>query len=374
MSFTWPYPQVRTLHIEAAGYLPVVSRGFRFNEKTQVYDFKLKRGTVPARAAISGIVRLPDGSPAAGAEVALAMKTAAPYIQNGRFAGLKRHPTVIAGADGTFQFPPQSEPAIVMAIDDRGIAQATEEQLAQSPSHALVLQPWGRVEGTLRIGAKLGANQPVALNPALMGPEDGPQVFYDYQARTDAQGRFVFERVVPSPVYINRVIELTSQTFTHGSSVRVVVKPGETLQVNVGGTGRPVIGRAVKPPREEIPIDWATGFYLLRLQPPPITEPPNMTREQRAAWYKTWSTTEEAKAYMAYVENPRSFGFGIERDGSFRIDDVAPGTYDLTLQLLDGQRRREIAIAKRTVVVPVIPGGRSDEPLDLGAIELKAIP
>ena len=156
MNFNWPYPQVRTLHIEAAGYLPAASRGFRFNEKTQVYDFKLKRGTVPTREAISGVVRMPDGSPAAGAEVALAMKTAAPYIQGGRFADPKRYPTVIAGADGTFRFPPQTEPAFVLAIDDRGIAEATEAQLAESPAHAMTLVPWGRVEGTLQIGAKLG--------------------------------------------------------------------------------------------------------------------------------------------------------------------------------------------------------------------------
>ena len=153
-----------------------------------------------------------------------------------------------------------------------------------------------------------------------------------------------------------------------------VAKPAETLPVNLGGTGRPLIGRAVKLPRTEIPIDWTNGSYWLRLQPPPIAEPPNMTRERRAAWYKTWSTTEEGKAYLAYQENPRSYGFRVERDGSFRIDDVTPGTYLLTLQLFGGPGRRTIATLKRTVIVPAIPGGRSDEPLDLGTIELKAGP
>ena len=66
VNFRWPYPQVRYLHVEAAGYLAAISRGFRFNEKAQVYDFKLTRGTVPMRPAIEGVVRLSDGSPAAG--------------------------------------------------------------------------------------------------------------------------------------------------------------------------------------------------------------------------------------------------------------------------------------------------------------------
>ncbi len=68
--------------------------------------------------------------------------------------------------------------------------------------------------------------------------------------------------------------------------------------------------------------------------------------------------------------------FKVEPDGSFRIDDVAAGAYQLSLAI---NRRpsdpdqgplgaETIATARREVTVPAMPGGRSDEPLDLGTI------
>ena len=219
-----------------------------------------------------------------------------------------------------------------------------------------------------------GSTNALPCRPSHKNPEEDINVFFQYDVKTDAQGRFVFERVIPGPASVSRSIQISPHQFGFGAWVSVNVDPGKTAQVNVGGTGRPVVGRAVKPPGQEIAIDWSNGQFLFRLQPPPINEPPNMTREQRAAWYKTWATTAEGKAYLAWQENPRIHGFAVARDGSFRIDDVAAGTYNLSLQLYDGQRRRAIATIKRTVVVPAIPGGRSDEPLDLGELELKASP
>ena len=370
VNFRWPYPQVRYLHVEAAGYLPAISRGFRFNEKSQVYDFKLTRGTVPTRPAIAGVVRLPNGSPAVGAEIAPAMRTAGPYIQDGRAREPKRYPTTIVGTEGTFQFEPQTQPAMVMVFDDRGYAEATEAQLADSPAHALTLQPWGRVEGTLRVGASPGAGESVTLNPKrTIEPED-IHIHFGYDVKADTQGRFTFERVKPGSATVSRKIRQTPNSSAFGPWVAVEVKPSETTRVSIGGSGRPVIGRVVKPRDDKITIDWSFSRLTFRLQPPPINEPENMTQEQRTAWYNKWITTAEGKAYLAYQNGDRFYAFKIERDGSFRIDDVRPGTYSLKIEPTDN-KRNPIATAERTVVVPEMSGGRSDEPLDLGAIELK---
>jgi beta-lactamase regulating signal transducer with metallopeptidase domain len=370
VNFRWPYPQVRYLHVEAPGYLPAISRGFRFNEKAQLYDFKLTRGTVPTRPAIEGVVRLPDGSPAAGAEVALAMKTAAPSIQDGRIAEPKRHPTAIAGTGGTFRFEAQTEPAIVMVFHERGYAEATEAQLAELPAHALTLQSWGRVEGTIRVGARPGARESVTLNPKRTIAPDDMHIYFGYEVNADTQGRFTFERVRPGSATVSRTIRRTPNSFAFGPWVPVEVRPSETAHVSIGGTGRPVIGRVVRRAGENITIDWALSRSMFRLRPPPIDEPANMTQEQRTAWYNKWSSTAEGKAYLAYQNGEGFYAFGIERDGSFRIDDVRPGTYSLRIEPTDNERN-PIATAERTVVVPEMNGGRSDEPLDLGAIELK---
>jgi hypothetical protein len=50
------------------------------------------------------------------------------------------------------------------------------------------------------------------------------------------------------------------------------------------------------------------------------------------------------------------------------------GTYELVLKALDAPNGRVIAAAARTVVVPEMPGGRSDQPLDLGTLEMLMVP
>jgi hypothetical protein len=53
------------------------------------------------------------------------------------------------------------------------------------------------------------------------------------------------------------------------------------------------------------------------------------------------------------------------RDGSFRIEDVLPGTYTLHIQT------PELMTVTREVVVPDIPGGRTDVPLNIGVLTIR---
>jgi hypothetical protein len=70
-----------------------------------------------------------------------------------------------------------------------------------------------------------------------------------------------------------------------------------------------------------------------------------------------------------------SYALTVAADGTFRADDVVPDIYTLTLQFADERPRLKLsAKGKRdAVVVPEIPGGRSDEPLDIGQVELPLI-
>jgi peroxiredoxin len=78
----------------------------------------------------------------------------------------------------------------------------------------------------------------------------------------------------------------------------------------------------------------------------------------------------------AYWHDPnwRQYTFRIDEDGSFRIEDVIAGKYDFTVWIQERRRGpgrpEEIAGYYGTIEVPEMPGGRSDEPLDLGELEL----
>jgi hypothetical protein len=65
----------------------------------------------------------------------------------------------------------------------------------------------------------------------------------------------------------------------------------------------------------------------------------------------------------------------LDKEGCFRVEDVAAGTYEMRFRVYDpsrksGENERALGTARREVIVPQMPGGRSDEPFDLGTIPL----
>jgi beta-lactamase regulating signal transducer with metallopeptidase domain len=372
----WPYPQTVVFRIEAEGYLPAESRGFQITEGTVTYDFRLTKGEIPTRSAISGVILLPGGKPAAGAEVVLASKSRGIYVRNGRVSRPDQHPSTQTKLDGTFAFPPQIEESLVMAFHDQGYAEVTEDALAKTPARSLTLHKWGRVEGTLRVGTKPAADERVVLNPKRADIERFGRMFFSYEAKTGRLGRFAFERVVPGPANISRGIATAPNQMGFGPWKTIEVEPGGTARVRIGGTGRPIIGRFARPAESDLPIDWMHIRHQFRLKSPPGPQLRGATKEERVKEYQKWITTDEGKAYDAWQKDRRFYAFRIETDGSFRIDDVTAGTYELFVTALDGAAngRKPLAEAERIVIVPEMEGGQSVEPLDLGTIEIVPTP
>ncbi len=240
------------VRVEAPGYRTADSRAFRPNEGRQTFDFVLQ-----PTAALSGIVELPDGTPAAGADVALATLGHHVSLQSGRFERDANAPRFTTAADGRFAFAAPEGKFLLIALSDAGFAEASSDEVAKSSK--LVLQPWGRIEGGVRIGARAGADQEVAFLPTRPN-RGGFFVFsYGYITRSDLRGRFAFDRVLPGPGTMSRVVisDLVGGSQMHSPCwpEPVEVKPGQAVEVKVGGKGRPVIGRLVLDGTPEIPVE-----------------------------------------------------------------------------------------------------------------------
>lgn len=79
------------------------------------------------------------------------------------------------------------------------------------------------------------------------------------------------------------------------------------------------------------------------------------------------------------LENRRQFSIKVHSDGTFRIDDVPAGTYQLVSVASKPNNKSSfsgeaIAVANFDFTVPPMAGDRSDEPLDIGSIEFKPAP
>jgi beta-lactamase regulating signal transducer with metallopeptidase domain/peroxiredoxin len=395
------------IRIEAEGYAPQQSRIFRDEERKVSLDIKLTKSTGP-----QGVVRLPDGKPAAGAEVFLYSKGNRIYVRNGKPDSRGNLDCVRTGPAGKFSLGAQIGLYRIFVFHPQGFGEVSQKQLQDSLE--ITLQPWARLEGTLRIGSRPAADHIVSLHYDPPDRRRGQQQrwgYLDYQTKTDAEGRFVFEHCLPGGGSVHRMY-LASSTpggwtygVTHNTPVELTC--GKTATVSVGGFGRPVVGRVVMPEGDDREVDWAKhsiGATRPKSEypfPPGLKDPPaefkdldakgrqerlnkmGDTPERRAlaekwndwgrrqtAWLNEWRRSKEGKAFRA------RFSGKLDSEGRFRIEDVPAGSFELNMTVFPpgGSERHSwderIGDVKHQFTVPEMPGGRSHESLDLGEIEV----
>jgi RNA polymerase sigma factor (sigma-70 family) len=353
--FTEPADHGHRLRIDAEGYAPGISRPIADEEGDAKVDFELIAGE-----SIAGVVRLAGGAPVEGADVVLVVPSAPAFINNGRAPVGLDHRVVKTGADGRYAFSPEEPPFTLLALHDRGFAQVRSGERARGGE--LVIQPWGRVEGTVRLGSRPGVGLPLLLNGGSRGDTEHSIPWFEYSATADRWGKFVFERVVPGSVTVARKIELSDHSYSSANTTEVEVKPDRTTTVALGGTGRPVIGRVIVPEGLRERVDWGSSLN-------------HLTAKR--------SMLEKAGGLLGMTgkASASDYAVKVEADGSFRIEDVVNGSYKLRFLLQEAPSNpyqryaaEPIAGAHREVTVPEMSGGRSDQPLDLGEVLLVAMP
>lgn len=114
--------------------------------------------------------------------------------------------------------------------------------------------------------------------------------------QTDGTGRFVMERVLPEHCQaFHEVHHGMRMSRRYKTLLRVV--PGETQNITLAGTGRPVVGR-VRTPRLTLLNSAQEGIVgTIYDEPPPAPIPPGLCDAEKQAWYRTWRTSEAGKAH-----------------------------------------------------------------------------
>jgi hypothetical protein len=334
------------LRIEADGYLPVTSPPLS-EHVVATFDAKLK----PA-PNITGQILTADGKPVAGADVMLI--TSQIWIETDRphQPGWQTYPIAKTDDEGRFTHRPTDEKYLLAAVHDAGHATARgADHDANSP---LRLDPWARIEGTFRVGDRPAARQLLLIDPqerSVQQSRDEPWVGFATRTSTDESGKFTCARV---PAGKGKIIQSVSQPGPGGESmpgrgiIRTYdVRPGESITIDLGGRGRPVVGK-IKLPGEVDADSFIHGGLV----------PSEVARGDRRV-------------------SPRAFT--VDASGAFRIDDVEPGTYRIDISLF-GQPNdpprgdfTPAAMWTTTFTIDPIPGGRSDEALNLGELEAEML-
>ncbi|HEX5242339.1 MAG TPA: sigma-70 family RNA polymerase sigma factor [Tepidisphaeraceae bacterium] len=308
---------------------------------------------------IVGTVRTTDGKPVAGATVKLATWDADVILDASPRA--KPVPTTRTGPDGRFEFRPTSMPYGLLATSDQGIGFLKVATLASASD--LVIQPWGHVEGTARLGSKPLRSSHVLLWYQNSAEANAARIDYNGYPRisvSDESGHFVFDHIPPG------VADITCRlpgTLRAQHSPRFHIQSGTTTTIVAGGTGRPVIGRVSPPPRE----GNSHSVRLERERPEPFAKLDwdRLAPEQRA----------QRKAELeAWERDCNPFNAEIGADGSFRLEDVPAGTYMMRVAYSNFSRESRyietIGELDRKLTIAPMPDRRSDVPMDLGTIDL----
>jgi beta-lactamase regulating signal transducer with metallopeptidase domain/uncharacterized GH25 family protein len=347
-----------------------------------------------AGVQVKGVVLLPDGRPAADADVALQVENKYLALGRGAFDSSDRRNEgliVSAGPDGSFTLPMYEGAQSVIALNLEGYARVSLDQLKQSPK--IRLQKWARLEGALRVNHHPGTNEIVQLSSPrprwstmrrhLPGqandltatnssPAALPPLIYNssaFQAKTDEQGRFVLTFVPPGEELINRRIPLGAGSWTQSPLATVDVQPGETLVTNVGGTGRTVIGKIKF--SGDAALDFKTAFARISTPTTKYMEKYNALKTD--AERQAYAQSAEAEAAM---KNYQNYGVVLQPDGSFRAEDVQPGAYELMLQprMMHAPVSSEFKVygSAQELVVAAAKDDNDDSVVDWGGVDLTA--
>jgi hypothetical protein len=172
---------------------------------------------------------------------------------------------------------------------------------------------------------------------------------------------------------------------SHG--VPVTVTSDATARVVLGGTGRAVVGKVFAPPTEK-PVDWRNDVhsFSLKLPGPPQTVYPKPADYDSESDYNAANrrigersrTFWRSEAGQAVLQAQRTYIPLFEEDGTFRIDDVPPGTYLLKVIVTEPSKtpspfpQGPIIGSLETEIV--VPESAEHTALDLGTLSLTGRP
>jgi thiol-disulfide isomerase/thioredoxin len=340
-------------------------------------------------AELSGSIKLSDGKPAAGAKIVIApMGRQVDVTDDLSFDNDDSYHTATCDDQGIFHIADMDPPHLLVAIHPGGYVLAGEKAL--KPGGELKLLPWCRVEGRLMVGGKPKANEDVEVYSRASRPDetaatdDAPTALFLSDFTSDQNGRITLTHMPAGEVMVAE-----NHKFSWGQLGRPMVvveaSPDKVATVQLGGVGRPVVGRVIVPPEFATMKDcfFYTTYVHHRL--PPVEPPmPQLVKNgsllEQANWWAAFQSSpagaelEKARKHRVDEIYASTYGIEINSDGTYRIDDVVTGDYEFSVLWLQPQenshRRTIIASADIRFTVPPVPEGRSDKPVEVAPVTL----
>lgn len=352
--------QLGVVRVEADNYQTATSREFGADEDSIVVAVRLKRLELIGH---DGVALNPDGSPAIAAAVLVGTPSQPLSIADLQPETAKRKAAAITDQTGRFRIVAQPAEFTAMIVGTSGAARFSSDNFDRGDKQPLQisLQPWARISGVLRNRQSVLSSEIVTLEltPSTREPAAlirGLGARTTLQTRTDVNGRFQFEQVLPdcevTVSHLKEVLMERGPFLGYFNSTLLSMKAGEMRILTLGGTGRTIIGR-FRMKDAAWAVDWGKSFAQL-------------------------APLQDATANGAAHHPPPRFS--IQPDGSFRVEDISPGSYRVVLAFLALKPESSLARSLRpgqkglsglvvdNITIPDANGQEADEAVDIGIL------
>lgn len=332
----------------------------------------------PLKGLTQVTVLQPDGQPAREAHL---------WADDGSTFGLLRldkgfyfGPEMIEASgdeNGRLSLPAAKDSAPVAITHPSGVFETTMKSLHSNP--VVQLTGFGVVEGRVLLGGKPKQGAMVRLSSPVHRPKRAMRSSYD--TSTDAAGRFVFTNVPQGEYRLCQwVLPVRSDNARRAiiptRQMYVTVHENRTNMVEYSRPSRLITGQAL-PRNPQLGVDWNHDVHTLSLKLPSDKTP--AIQQQDFATEEAFEKAKQARMEASHnaQEERKALTYALEfnPDGSFRVEDVQPGTYELKIRVTKDQQTiapvdgEVLGILIKEVVV-----GKGSAPLDLGKLTLDISP
>lgn len=347
--FHWPrtrgYDEMR-FRIEADGYRPATTTWLGKGGP----HLRMKVHLRPD-AGIEGIVLQPDGTPAVGATLAIGLPNRGIRLEGcqvvghkgsvpGRLSDQWRIPqTVETDEQGKFVLPYETDAAAVLCVVhqsgyfEQNCVDFTDSIANINGPVQIKLHNWSRVQGRVLWKDTPGVAEKIRATVHCNEPYPG-LIASTSNVNADQKGNYTFAYLPPGDVQLGHEVKSTADA---GESVKpkmsnvvyeypiqyVSLEPGQNAQVDFGGEGSEIIGR----------LQGLKSYeqVSISIRPPA----PNVWGQQRIGNGRGGNDLQQGYAWLQATEYaPLYFreNLPVNEDGTFAIQDVMTGDYNLWVQ------------------------------------------
>lgn len=274
---------------------------------------------------VRGVVLDPDGKPVAGAR--MVSHTPRHWVNLGSDLSLKPHNSggvKKSRADGTFGLPQRTEAYRVLVVHESGVANVSHEELINADGK-ITLQKWATVSGTLTLEGEPQPDERIVLYFNTLPwsySRGGPRLTTTYQTKTDARGKFFFDRVPPLGGMAHNITR--SGMLTRGTEFQCISGNETKIELGLGTTFRGKLDLAPSVQFEKLRIFAANVVH-------PVPYPKHLSdeslKDERREWYREWVKTEQGQAFSDrnYVLMNSNVQATLEPNGEFSLKGVSSG-------------------------------------------------